>query len=491
MPRCGGRSCHGAALHSPGAPCHARRVNLQPCLLAVALGVLLYTSAARADEMPRPSATASVSPAPEVAAPPMVSAPPAAAPPAAAPPEGEADRTLEERLAGIFANVDELSRVQVTVRSGVVRLRGTTPRAESRKQAEELAKATPGIVFVDNDIEQVTDVGERIEPTLGRFAKRLDAIVQRAPLYGVAFGMVTLFAMLAGVVRRWRAPFRLLIRRPIVRDMAQQISAFALVIVGLLIALELLDATALVGAVLGAAGVAGIALGFAFRDIAENYLASILLGVRRPFAANDHIVIEGHEGKVMRLTMRETVLMTLEGNHVRLPNALVFKAVILNYTANPLRRFHVSVGVGVTSDLAEAQAVGNAALRQTPGVAAEPPPFTRVEELGDSNVLVKVFGWVDQREADWFKVRSESVRRVKSAFDAAGIDMPVPVQRVQFETLQAEEVETERGARRDVGRSELAKVAIEVAPDDVLEKQMAVERSVQADEDLLDAAAPP
>ncbi len=462
-----------------------RHARVRVSVLGVALGVLVRTSLARADEMPPPPQRASASPVPEV------SATPAAVSSTAVPPPDESDRVIEERLTGIFANVDELSEVQPTVRFGVVRLRGTTSGAETRRRAEELAKATPGVVFVDNDIEGVTDVAEQIEPTLGRFVKRLEAIVQRAPLYGVALGMVALFAVLAGVVRRWRAPFRLLIRRPIVRDMAQQISAILLVLVGLLIGLELLDATALVGAVLGAAGVVGIALGFAFRDIAENYLASILLGVRQPFSANDHVVIEGHEGKVIRLTMRETVLMTLDGNHVRLPNALVFKAVVLNYTANPFRRFQVSVGVAVTSDLGEAQAVGNATLRQTPGVAAEPPPFTRIEELGDSNVLVKVFGWVDQREADWFKVRSESVRRVKSAFDAAGIDMPVPMQRVQLDALQPELREKEREVRRELGESELAEASVEVAPDDVLEKQIAVDRSVQKDEDLLDAAAQP
>lgn len=87
-------------------------------------------------------------------------------------------------------------------------------------------------------------------------------------------------------------------------------------------ALDLLEATALVGAVAGTAGLAGLALGFAFKDIVENYLAGLLLAFQRPFDKNDHVTVEDHAGKVVRLTPRETILMTMDGNHVRVPNAV-------------------------------------------------------------------------------------------------------------------------------------------------------------------------
>src|SRR3546814_11904518 len=82
-----------------------------------------------------------------------------------------------------------------------------------------------------------------------------------------------------------------------------------------------------------------ISIGFAIRDTVDNYVASLMLSLRQPFRANDHVVIEGHEGRVVRLTSRATILMTLEGNHLRIPNSTVFKAVILNYPRNPERRF--------------------------------------------------------------------------------------------------------------------------------------------------------
>ena len=107
------------------------------------------------------------------------------------------------------------------------------------------------------------------------------------------------------------------------------------VLLGILLALNLLGATALVGAVLGSAGVVGLVLGFAFKDIAENYVSGVLLSLRRPFAPGDHLLIDKYEGKVVALTSRATLLMTMDGNHLSLPNSLVFKSVVLNFSVNP------------------------------------------------------------------------------------------------------------------------------------------------------------
>src|SRR3546814_10287465 len=86
-------------------------------------------------------------------------------------------------------------------------------------------------------------------------------------------------------------------------------------------------------------GVIGLVLGFAFKDIAENYIAGVLLSVRKPFSPGELIAIEDYQGKVVALTSRTTILMTLDGNQLQLPNALVFKSVLLNYSQNPRRRF--------------------------------------------------------------------------------------------------------------------------------------------------------
>jgi small conductance mechanosensitive channel len=265
------------------------------------------------------------------------------------------------------------------------------------------------------------------------------------------------------------------VRNRMLRGIVQHLVASALVLAGIVIALDLLEATALVGAVLGAAGLAGIAMGLAFREIGENYLASILLGLRRPFSMNDHVVIGEQEGKVIRLNTRETILMSLEGNHVRLPNADVFKSVIVNYTTNPLRRLSFSAGIGTDQSLVEAQRIGVTALRDTPGVATEPAPFARVEELADSSITIQFFAWVDQRAADWYKVRSEGVRRVKVALERAGVVLPVPSFRIETEAL------------RQKPPAEGEHEACEVGIDDVIDRQIRTQMLQSDEENLLES----
>ena len=91
------------------------------------------------------------------------------------------------------------------------------------------------------------------------------------------------------------------------------------------------------------------------KDTVENYIASILLSLRNPFEFNDFVDIGGNLGNVARLTTRATILISPDGNHIRIPNAMVFKAVIMNYTRNPQRRFQFDIGVDSAQDLKVAQ----------------------------------------------------------------------------------------------------------------------------------------
>ena len=144
-----------------------------------------------------------------------------------------------------------------------------------------------------------------------------------------------------------------------------------------------------------------------------------------------------HEGAVARLTSRATILISLDGNHVRIPNSTVYKSVVVNYTRNPERRFEFTVGVDTGHDLNEAREVALEAVHEVPGVLDSQPASVIVEDLGDSNVTLTVMGWMDQTTSDVRKVRSEAIRFVKQAFDEAGIVMPEPIYRVNLRTSRA------------------------------------------------------
>lgn len=342
-------------------------------------------------------------------------------------------------------------------------------RAQEHGAPKELAEA------LENTSKRIDVLGDKLTQ-LG------DRALELLPLLVIAVLTVAVFTLIAHFLTKGEWLFRWIDNR-FVRDMARQFTRIVLIGSGVLIALELLDATALVGATLGAAGVAGIAIGFAFRDIAENHLAGILLSLRHPFEPNDFVSIDGAEGKVVRLTSRATILLTLAGNHLRIPNSKVYKAVLVNYTQNPLRRIDFEVGVGVGEELAPAQKLGIAALSAMDAIEDEPPPLALIEGLGASSVSVHFYAWVDQRNTDFFKAQSEAIRLVKCAFDDAGIEMPAPIYQVELSR------EVERAAPTAARAPAMPAEAGDTAADVRLDAQVESERAAQGP-DLLDEEAP-
>ena len=341
-------------------------------------------------------------------------------------PSQELDSELTSKLRTAFRQVEGLDKVSLEVRGGVAVLRGTVSSYEDKLQAQELAQKVDGILTVDNGIEVDTSVENRLGPAFSRLYVEAMGWLNPLPLFLVALTLFFLIAWIGSLIRRWDWLFTRFSDNLFIQDLMRQGASLLFTLLGALVALEILEATALVGALLGAAGVAGLAFGFAFKDMAENSLASVLLGLRQPFEPNDLVSIDGREGRVVRLTSRATILLTLDGNHLRLPNSDVFKAAILNYTRNPERRFSFKVGVGVEEPLAQAQALAVKVLTEMPSVMDKPKPQCRVEELADFSVVLGVYGWVDQTHFDFLKVQSEAIRTVKEAFDEAGVSMPYP-----------------------------------------------------------------
>ncbi|MFG0329885.1 MAG: mechanosensitive ion channel domain-containing protein [Phycisphaerales bacterium] len=411
------------------------------------------------------------------------------------------DAAITARLESIFANIEALDGVSVTSRSGVVRLEGEVASTAAREQAEDIAGELDGVIYVDSQLVETGAVGERLEPAIERLDEWRQRLIANLPMLAIALILIALFWLFSRLLLRWDGPFRFLSSKRLVRGIIQQVVATFVLLIGVLLALQLLDLTAVVGAVFGAAGIVGIAIGFAFRDIVENYLASVLLSSRRPFEVGDFVRVDTHEGKVMRLTTRDTVLMTVEGNHLRLPNALVYKGVITNFTRNPLRLFSFVVGVGTSIDLTLAATVGVDTLRQTPGVLADPGPFVRIDALADSTVNIKLFAWVDQREADWTKVKSEAMRLVKEAFDAHGVAMPAPEYRIDLlgRDLSKPAADRDEGMTPSPERTiapvtppppppatPSEEVVGDVEPDDVLERQIELDQASSDEENLLE-----
>lgn len=426
-----------------------------------------------------------------VPAAPVPTAAPAAPEPAIADrQDAGADARIAGRIRAIFGEIEALSAVEVTAREGVVRLSGTAPEAGDIERAERIASRVAGVATVENAITRDVSVNRNLS-ALGSVSKRFGSLVSMLPLIGLALAIAIVIAAIGYLLAGLHGLWRWLLPNAFLAELASSAIRFVFIVIGLVVALDLLGAGALMGAVLGGAGVLGIALGFAMRDTIENYVASLMLSLRQPFRANDHVLIEQMEGRVVRLTSRATVLMTLDGNHLRIPNATVFKAVIVNYTRNPQRRFDFDLGIDAGDDPDAGRRVGREGLAALPFVLDEPAPEARVVEVGDSNIVLKFLGWIDQRETDWFQARSRAIAAVKARLEAEGFALPEPIYRLRFDSPPPS---LPVGSAEPVGAAPAPPPAEspphDVAPHEEVAKMVEAERAQDDGRDLLDPKRP-
>ena len=196
------------------------------------------------------------------------------------------------------------------------------------------------------------------------------------------------------------------------------------VLIGLYILLRLVGLTQFAVALLSGTGVIGLIIGFAFKDIAENFLSSLLLSVQRPFKLGDIIEVEGYLGVVKKMTSRATTLVDFNGDHVQLPNATIYKNAIRNLTANPFMRGTIDIGVGYDTDFDHAQSLAMNIMSSQPAVLDDPAPQVLVSSLGASSCNLKLFFWVNSEIDSQLKVASVLMKRLVSTFLAEDIAMP-------------------------------------------------------------------
>lgn len=411
--------------------------------------------------------------------------------------EAGSDAAIARRIAGIFSELPSFYKVSVTARAGVVRLTGKVARTEDIARAEAIVSRVQGVVTVENALERDLSVNESLG-SLDTLTQRAAGLVRMLPLLAIATLVGLAIAGFGYVVAGLTGIWNRMAPNSFMAGLIASAIRFLSIVGALLVAFDMIGASALLGAVLGGAGLIGIALGFAMRDTIENYVASLMLSVRQPFRPNDHVVIDTHEGRVIRLTTRATILMTLDGNHLRIPNAAVFKAVILNYTRNPQRRFDFELGIDADDDPTAARHLGVDILRGLDFVLDDPEPQARVEEVGDSNIVIRFLGWIDQNEADWFKARSRAIPAVKNALEDAGFALPEPIYRLRFDagtSLPVDQLEDKGAlspppAEKGQGKPAPA-IEQDTSPQNEVERMIEADRASGGDgKDLLDPARP-
>lgn len=345
-----------------------------------------------------------------------------------------ADWPMRSRIESILGQVSDFDLVHVRVDSGIVTLSGEVTDPASLDRLSRLISRVDGVVAIENEVQLTTDIGTRLGSVRDRFVTRLNQFVAGLPFVALGLAVGCVIVLLGGWLSRRRATLRHIAPNPFIADFLGQFIRLVSWIVALVVALDLMEATALLGTLLGAAGILGLSLSFAMRDTIENFVASILLSIRQPFRHNDLIEIQGHRGRVVRMTSRGTTLLSLDGNHIRIPNAIVYKAVLANFTRNPERRFLIDLAVDPAANLAALRDLALKTLTDLDFVLPSPEPAAWFETQTETALMLRAAGWVSQDGTDFDLARGEAFRLLRQALDAAGYAVPEPIHKIAVET---------------------------------------------------------
>ena len=205
------------------------------------------------------------------------------------------------------------------------------------------------------------------------------------------------------------------------------VSYLAVLFAGLSVALNILNLEKTVTSLLAGVGIVGLALGFAFQDLAANFMSGIFMSFRQIFRHGDLIEAGDILGKVEAMDLRSTWVKTFEGQLICIPNRKLFEAPLINYTRSGCRRVDVDVRVSYDSDLEEVKEAAIEAVEDVPERDTSKDTAIVFEGFGASSIDLSVRFWIEYPDQDFLAARSNAVLGIKRVFDERGIRIPFPI----------------------------------------------------------------
>ncbi|MEM1124741.1 MAG: mechanosensitive ion channel family protein [Bacteroidota bacterium] len=214
---------------------------------------------------------------------------------------------------------------------------------------------------------------------------------------------------------------------PLLAAFLSRVVKIVLVITAFLIALQILGLAGMAAGIVTGASVSAIVIGFAFKDIGENFLAGIMLAFNRPFQVGDTVELNGHKGQVVSLNLRNSRIKTFDGKDIFIPNANVVKNPVVNYTMDGFLRFDFKVGLDYDSNVNQAVDIILNVMQQIPGILqTEKKPNVFVSDLGSSSMELTIHYWLDtfDKSVSSLKVKTQAIDEVLTALNDAGFYIP-------------------------------------------------------------------
>ncbi len=238
--------------------------------------------------------------------------------------------------------------------------------------------------------------------------------------------VVLIFYILARVVRYLSAKS---LKKMKTSEHAARITSrlifIAVVLVGIVVSLGVMGVNA--GALVASLGLVSVGIGFALKDVIENFMAGLILIFQKPFVMGDVVCFGDVEGTVEDVRVRDTVICMFDGRQVFVPNSKIFSSEVINNDRNRRRRLDFEVSIAYAQDVLTAIEAARDALPGAPGILTDPAPLVIAEELGDSAVVLKVYFWIDPTRSNFLEARSAAVAAVKQGLQKAGIEIPFPI----------------------------------------------------------------
>lgn len=278
------------------------------------------------------------------------------------------------------------------------------------------------------------DIRNASELILNKLEEWVHTIIKMLPNFALAALVVVITYFIARFVRGLvKGVMHRATPHATLQYLISNIAFVGIILFGTFIALGLLDLDKTVTSLLAGAGIIGLALGFAFQDIASNFMSGIIMAVRMPFREGDIIETKDVMGIVTDMNLRSTTVRSFQGQYHIIPNKEVFQNVITNYNTYGKRRIDLPVGISYGDDLEKVKKVVLQAIDGVANVMQNEPVQFFYTEFADSSINFEIRFWISYRaQPDYLQVRSDAIMAIKKAFDNNDITIPFPIRTLDF-----------------------------------------------------------
>jgi len=268
----------------------------------------------------------------------------------------------------------------------------------------------------------------------GKLESWVEAAIKHLPNMVVAIFIAIAFGIVAKVAGNLvRRALRSTFESKQIADLLTSIIKVLILAAGIFIALDFMGLRGTVTSLLAGAGIVGLAIGFAFQDMTENLIAGIAMGIRKPFEIGDVIKAESVFGKVESINLRNTHVETFYGQREIIPNKILFRNILTNYSVLGHRRIEVPVGISYADDPEKAAEVLVNAINDKKYVIKKEETAVYAESFGDSSVNLLLWFWIQYPgEYGFMDVRHDAVVTVRKVLADNDILIPFPIRTLDF-----------------------------------------------------------